>query len=68
MSVRITIAMILIVFMIPVGHIYFSLPVAGIDSVEEQEAVRLFGFLGYVILMVYLIVTGYNLKNNGTPW
>lgn len=46
MSIRLTIAVILVIFMIPVGHIWFSLPVAGVDSVEEQEAVRLFGFMG----------------------
>lgn len=65
MNVRLTIALILIVFMIPVGHIYFSLPV---EPVEVQQAAQMFGFLGYVVLVGYLIATGYNQMNKGRPW
>lgn len=60
MNVRLTVALVLIVFMIPVGHVYFSMPI--------EPATQMFGFLGYVVLVAYLIATGFNLQNKGRPW
>jgi membrane associated rhomboid family serine protease len=64
MNVRLTLALVLIVFMIPVGHVIFSLP---LEPIELRAYGHLFGFMGYVVWVAYLIATGYNQLNKGKP-
>lgn len=60
MSVRIAISVGLLVFFYPF--------VMEISKLEGPGIVKLYGVLGYFVLMIYLVVTGSNLKNTGRPF
>jgi 2-polyprenyl-3-methyl-5-hydroxy-6-metoxy-1,4-benzoquinol methylase len=59
MNVRLTIALAMVVFMAPIGNLYFPM--------AADPTVKIFGLLGYIALVAYLGATGFNLHKKWAP-